>query len=152
MSQLKLQPTTIAQWYALVCEAELHCGHHIDESLENYLVLTLDSYTTQGGLASVIIAFDYLAGTQQTNHQSKIILRDVGDQCLILSGLFPDRAKKKNVSLDYFINLGKQAYHTLAGHPSHLHINHELFYKLGRSFVDLMEVLQSMREQDALKI
>ena len=41
MSELYLQPTPVAQWHALVNEAQLGCDVELGEELESYLVFML---------------------------------------------------------------------------------------------------------------
>ena len=69
----------------------------------------------------------------------------VGDKCLILGGLFPDRAKRKNVSADYFKNLGENAYYVLSFATIASKADHRLFYQLFENFSDMIEILKSMR-------
>ena len=110
MGIFRPEPTTIAEWQALVAEAEVKTGYEFEDNIESYLVLTLDHYTTKNGLASSVIALDFLKGTHIGHERNGTQLREVGDQCLLLSGLFPERAIKKNVSLNYFVGIGQQAY------------------------------------------
>lgn len=145
--QFKLEPTEHAQWLALVAEAQTMSGYDFPDPLENYLVLTLDYFTREHHrLTSSVIAVDLLEGVQLSGSAKSTLLRNVGDQCLLLAGLFPERALRKNVSLDYFINMGKQAYTLLAEVNSAPHIDQELFSELSHNFVGLMDVLHTIRQ------
>lgn len=145
MGFFRLGPTKTAEWQSLVVDAENQCGYHFDENLESYLVLTLDYYTTHKNLSSSIIAVDFLKALDISGKQGGERLREVGDHCLILSGLFPERALKKNVSLNYFISVGKNAYHLLASNELLFAFDSDLFYQLSDNFVGLMDVLHTMR-------
>jgi hypothetical protein len=140
----RFEPTKIAEWQALVIEAEDLIGWHIEENLESYLVFTLDHFTRSNKISSVVIAFDYLSSIKLRGRKNEESLRAVGDHCLLLSGLFPERALRKNVSLSYFIGVGKQAYNLIAINP-HPALDRKLFHELSENFVGLMDVLHHMR-------
>lgn len=145
MDYFKFEPTKTAEWQALILEAETQSGYVFDESIECYLVLTLDHYTTAEGLASSVIAIDFLKALKISGNLGIEQLRHVGDQCLLLAGLFPECARKKNVSLGYFIGIGKEAYHLVGAAPCALHLDADLFNRLSNNFVGLMDVLHTMR-------
>lgn len=139
------EPTTIAEWQALVAEAEVKTGYEFDETLESYLVITLDHYTKKEELITSVIATEFLESTSIATPRDGGQLRGVGDQCLILSGLFPERALQKNVSLTYFIGMGQQAYLALTNVRLKETFDPELYEKLSYSFVGLMDLLNAMR-------
>lgn len=145
MNRIYLEPSAEGQWLALVDDARRLSGFSLEESMENYLVLTLDHFTTEIKLASSVLAVDFLSALTVPSANNANILRDVGDQCLILSGLFPERALKKRVSLNYFISLGKGAYSTISHQEKSHPFDPELFYQLSINFVGLMDVLHHMR-------
>ncbi len=151
MGLFRPEPTTIAEWQALVAEAEIKTGYEFDDSLESYLVLTLDHFTTENDLASSLIAVDFLESIDISSKRDAVVLRDVGDQCLLLSGLFPERAIKKNVSLNYFIGIGQQAYLALTDIRLKREFDPELFSKLSNNFVGLMDLLNAMRTIDSYR-
>lgn len=145
MKFFRPEPTTIAEWQSLVAEAEVRTGYEFDEHVENYLVLTLDHYTRKAKIASVVIAIDFLESTNIEKPRDGILLREVGDQCLLISGLFPERVLKKNVSLNYLIGVGQQAYLALTDTRLKENFDAELYEKLSVNFVGLMDLLNSMR-------
>jgi hypothetical protein len=145
MNQFRQFPTKTAEWQALIIESEVLCGYTFDESVENYLVITLDHYTKEAGFVSSTIALDFLKGIQLHDKLSVDLLRTVGDHCLLLAGLFPKRALRKNVSLGYFIGTGKQAYYLVANKSLLNHFDPEVFHKLSNHFVGIMDVLHAMR-------
>src|SRR5438105_3580339 len=101
MNKFIWHPTKIAEWHSLVMDAEGICGQHFEDSIEHYLVITLDQYTKNYDLASTVMAIDFLKAIDHSHLQNIKQLRTIGDQCLLLSGLFPERARRKNVSLSY---------------------------------------------------
>jgi len=140
MNNIVIEPTTTAQWQSLVCEAEASANLQLDETLESYLVFTLMRFTQRPELTSSIIALEFLDATQNQGQQQYEQLRDVGDKCLLLSGLFPLTAKRRLVSLGYFVNMGRSAYQQL-----HDKI-HGFYGQLAADFVPMMDVLHAIGE------
>jgi len=140
MNNIVTEPTTTAQWQSLVSDAEIAASLQLDETLESYLVFTLMRFTQRPELTNSIIALEFLDGIQNQGQQQHEQLRDVGDKCLLLSGLFPHTAKRRLVSLGYFVNLGRSAYQQL-----HDKI-HGFYGQLAADFVPMMDVLHAIRE------
>lgn len=145
MGIFQFEPTDIAEWRKLVIEGEMKAGFQLTELVENYVVITLNANTTNTQLSSAVIAIDLLKNIHIQSISNVHAVRSVGDQCLILAGLFPDRAKRKNVSAEYFRNLGENAYYVLSFAKSFQKFDHSLFYQLFENFSDLIRILKSMR-------
>jgi hypothetical protein len=141
-----LQPTPIAHWQSLIEEAADQAGYHCENNVEHYLAMTLDHFTTDHHLCSAVIALDFLFALSTFGQEGGGKVRKVGDECLLLAGLFPERAQRKHVPLEYFIKIGQQAYQLL----THAHFqwlyDQQLFTKLSEDFQDLIIVLQTMRK------
>lgn len=86
---------------------------------------------------------EFLNSINQSGSLRPLALRDVGDQCLLYSGLFPGRAIRRRVRVSYYVNIGKSAYSSLA--TSGNYSDSSLFATLSNKFVCLMDILQSMR-------
>lgn len=140
-------PNNLSEWHRLVCEARSRLRYEIDENVENYLVLTLDQYATDKQLSNKVIAIEYLKGLSEPGRGGVERLRSTGDRCLILSGFFPERAERFNLDVEYFIEIGQQAYCVLANNTA-LKYDPELFNKLCDDFVRLTHVLLTMRGCD----
>lgn len=138
------QKSRIYEWYQLLSEARLRTGFALHENIESYLILTLDHYTSDLQLPNQVLALDFLEGFNHKGREALDRLRSTGDRCLILAGLFPDRARRFNLKSQYFIDIGQQAYHTLASR-SVLHYDPDLFDALCREFVMLTQLLLAMR-------
>ncbi len=145
MDEFWLEPTTMAQWQHLVDTAKQESGVTFDENVEHYLIITLDHFTQQPQIATGTIAIEFLQGMSLPSTQSRNIMRNVGDKCLIISGLFPDRAEKRNVKPSYYVGIGKEAYEQVGHHNETLRENADLFYDLSDHFHGLQNVLQAMR-------
>jgi len=143
MQPLVLHPTSTAQWRELVQEAARHVDRPLDEDVESYLVFLLMRFTGDVALASRTMALEYLQGLLASGRVRRDRLRDVGDQCLLFSGLFPQVARRRRVQVHYFVELGRGAYDQLAAEPAHS--LGAIFRALAEGFVPLMDVLQAMR-------
>ena len=144
MESLVIQPSATAQWHALVGEAEQACATRLGEELESYLVFLLMRYTDSPEIANSVLALDYLYSMEAIGHLRETQLREVGDKCLLYSGLFPARAERRRVNSSYYVKLGMGAYSALATALAQLKA--KLFEDLSQQFVKLMDVLQTMRE------
>jgi hypothetical protein len=146
MAQLILEPTSTAQWHALVSEAETLSARTLDETLESYLVFLLMRFVARPDLAGSVLAIDYLRGSAATGQLQVTQLRDVGDQCLLFSGLYPQHAERRLVRVSYYVDLGRGAYGQLAERLRHAGAG--VYQQLCQGFVALMDVLQAMRSLD----
>ena len=142
MKPLVLQPTDLAQWHALVAEAQAACELSLDEALESYLVFLLMRFAGRADLARRIMAVEFLEAQRDSVTQVDR-LRDVGDQCLLFSGLFPQLAERRLVRVSYFVGLGRSAYDQLAVLLDRK--RDALYGRLADAFVPVMDVLQAMR-------
>ena len=142
MRRILEQPGNISQWQALVAEAEELSGVQLGEELESYLVFTLMRYLRRPEMAQRILALDFLEAFQQSHPRRNEALRDVGDQCLLFSGLFPRRAERRRVRVSYYVKLGRSAYQNLADSLSK---TADLFALLAKDFIAAMDTLQAIR-------
>jgi hypothetical protein len=142
-STLATEKTATEQWQELVKEAEAFNGVILDEELESYLVFLLMRYMQKPEMVARVLALDYLNGSQTQGSERSEAMRDVGDQCLLFSGLFPNRARRRNVKVSYYVTLGQSAYHHLSGLTQAALSS--MYDNLARSFVDLMDTLLAIR-------
>ncbi len=145
MTALMLNPTAVAQWKALLDEAGEARDLYLDDELQSYLVFLLMRYIGAGELSGAVMALDYLRGLVELNGRAREEqLCEVGDKCLLISGLFPRRAERRRVRVSYYVELGEAAYdflaRTLRGARA------ALYHELSARFVSLMDLLQATRE------
>jgi len=139
MTRLVLNASSTAQWHDLVQDAQQITKNRLNETLESYLVFLLMRFTSRPEIASTVLALDYLNSLLETRKKRREQLRDIGDQCLLFSGLFPQRAERKRVKISYFVHLGQNAYSELA-YADHI------YNDLSHGFVELMDTLHAMRK------
>ncbi len=145
MGALIIQPTATAQWYACIHEAEQDTKLLLNEELESYLVFLLMRFIKGTTLINSIIAFDFMSGLQATKERKMQLLRDVGDKSLLFSSLFIEMAKRKRVSNNYFIDMGKAAY--LSVSDLSLSSSAKLYFELSQQFTKMQQILQAIRGQ-----
>ena len=141
MTQLVLQPTATAQWHDLVNEAQQAAHCQLNEPLESYLVFLLERFSQRPDMLSRILAKDYLKACSHGSQQHEQ-LRDIGDHCLLFSGLFPQLAERRLVRISYFVSLGRSAYGQIADSGQRIS---ELYADLSRGFIQLMDILHAIR-------
>ena len=143
MTNIVTDVQATAQWHGLVKEAESHSGIELDEEVESYLVFLLMRYTQKPEMAAKVMALEYLRGVQAAGAERQTQMRDVGDQCLLYSGLFPKRAEQRRVRISYYVDLGRSAYHTVA-EVTHKAMS-QMYLHLADRFVEMMDTLQAIR-------
>ncbi|HET8701153.1 MAG TPA: hypothetical protein VFL97_05760, partial [Nitrococcus sp.] len=122
------------------CRAECE----LDEQRESYLVFLLMRYLRRPEMVRSVLALKFLRGLLSQGQRRRESLQEVGDQCLIFAGLFPEQAERRRVRLSYFVDLGRSAYSDLADVPHEG--SAELFQALAHTFVVLTDVLHALRE------
>jgi hypothetical protein len=142
MSDIR-QGAAAALWQDLVREAQAASGGTLDESQESYLVFVLLRHQRDGQLLARIQALEWLHAQQQVGSARADALRDVGDRCLLVAGLFPDLAQRRRVSVDYFIDLGRGAYQGVADAGRDAYA--ELFARLAEGYRQLVAVPRGVR-------
>lgn len=137
--KLLLNSTPLALWYDIIHDAETKCSIPLHEDLESYLVFLLIRYIDKPELMKEVIATQFLQSLKLPKAERELALQEIGDKCLLVSGLFPSLATKRLVKISYFVNLGKTAYDGISKKQN------DLYYSLAKRFVSLMDILQSIR-------
>ncbi|MEI7037158.1 hypothetical protein [Fulvimonas yonginensis] len=130
-------------WQALVKEAAGRTGHPLDESRESYLVFVLLRYQGDTLLLSHVQGVEWMEAQARMGSARADALRDVGDRCLLVAGLFPGLAERRRVSVEYFIDLGRSAYQGVADASRQAYA--ALYAQLARSYLELVATLNAMR-------
>lgn len=143
MAGLFLDGGAVSQWHDLLKDAEHLCGQNLDEELGSYLVFLLMRFTRNTNITNQVVALEYLRAAEKLGQEKKETLCDVGDQCLLMSGLFPVRAERRRVKLSYYVNIGQSAYQCVADVSKRAFS--DLYQHIARSFISMMETLQAIR-------
>lgn len=145
MDKIKIHPTDTAQWCDLIADAKKMSSVSLTEELESYLVFLLMRFTKSPELSDKVLALDFLEHQKDKSKFSQDKLRDVGDSCLLFSGLFPGIAQRRQLRISYYVNMGRTAYLSLSENTNSNSVA-GLFYNLGGNFIPLMETLHGVRE------
>lgn len=140
MSLLLNSSTPLALWRDIIHDAEVNCSIQLHEDLESYLVFLMMRFTNQPDIVKQILATDFLKSLKLTKDLKLYHLQNVGDKCLIYSGLFPSNAVRRHVKISYFVNIGQSAYSIISDQKN------DLYASLSNQFVTLMDILQSIRQ------
>lgn len=135
-----------ALWYQVLHDAQDSLDLKLDPLLESYLILTLTAYL-RGPLSSHV-AEQFLSANQ--DFQAEERLRDVGDRCLLISGLFPLHAKARMVDRSYYFSIGRTAYATVAERTCLSQV--PLYEELSQAFPQLAYTLAAIRPSSEPRI
>jgi len=130
-------------WQSLVHEAGQRLHAPLDESRESYLVFVLLRYQRDDSLLARTLALEWFAAQANVGSARADALRDVGDRCLLIAGLYPGLAERRRVGIDYFIDLGRGAYFEVAQASRNAYAG--LFEQLARSYRELVRTLRALR-------
>jgi len=145
MSTILTDLPQTALWAELVREAEQGAATTLSEELESYLVFLLMGHLRDVQLQREAIALEYLLARAESGTRGKQQLREVGDRCLLLAGLYPEQAERRMVGVDYFLGLGTRAYGELA-HALKAAVA-DLYDNLAHAFARLVRVLMELRRR-----
>lgn len=138
-----VQGASAELWQALVHEAGERAGCALDESRESYLVFVLLRHQRDGQLLARTQALEWLQAQSVTGGLREEMLRDVGDHCLLIAGLYPSLAERRRVTVDYFADIGRGAYLGIAEAGRSAYAS--LFGQLAGSFGELVRTLRAVR-------
>jgi hypothetical protein len=130
-------------WQQLIQDSGTRVGAALDEELESYLVFLLMRHMRDAPLAGRVMAIELLEALDLGGRRRVDELRDVGDRCLILAGLYPEHAMRRRVNNHYFIDLGQSAYQAVAEQARTAYA--ALFQRLAEAYAGLVEVLGAVR-------
>ena len=132
-----------ALWLDLVRESAQRADVVLDEELESYLVFVLMRHLGDAGLGARVLALDYLEALLHDGSRREQALRETGDRCLLIAGLFPEQAQRRRVSQGYFLDLGIAAYTAEAEHVRAALAT--LYRHLAAAFAALVRALIALR-------
>ena len=138
------QGAAAALWQSAVREAEARSATPLDEAQESYLVFVLLRHQNDPDLLARVQALDWLRAQECTGRTRADALRDVGDRCLLIAGLYPALAQRRRVSVDYFTTLGRGAYRDVAEACRNAYA--DLFAQLAAHYDALVQVLRGLRD------
>lgn len=116
--------------------------------LVNLLVNCIESEKTN--ISDEPLAITFNKAFQSSSVKQGIILRQVGDFSLYLSGFFSESLSRKIVDVDYYITIGQTAYNYLAnieGSVKSQNSRSSLYKELSSKFLPFTDVLAEVSER-----
>jgi hypothetical protein len=164
MQAVDIHLAEMAGWRALLTKAQFVAKVEIHTMLEEYVVRMVFRVTraprrsgfsphhaaASGGERDTLAQdrqaaeFPYAVGRDAADEIAN--LRVIGDQCLLCAGLFPEQAGGRNVPITHFVEVGRTAYHEYGQYAEE-----PIFGMLSAYFVDVMDILQTVRELEYAK-
>ena len=141
METIDIHLAEMAGWRALLGKVQFVAKIELHPILEEYLVRVLFRTTKNPVLEQGSRGPELLKKVAEQNLEDLNDLRAVGDHCLVFAGLFPEQAIIRNLPISYFVKLGQAAYDQYRERDDQL-----IFGMLSEFFVDLMDVMQTLRE------
>ncbi len=130
-------------WQACLQQAQQRQQVRLSESQESYLVFTLLRHARDATLGARIMAIELFEALDEPGRCGSERLRDVGDRCLLIAGLFPALRERRRVDAGYYQQVGRTAYGLLAELDRSALAG--LYAELARSYGELVRVLLGLR-------
>ncbi|MEE9614371.1 MAG: hypothetical protein V3W31_05375 [Thermodesulfobacteriota bacterium] len=124
-------------------EAEFYLSNLLTEFVDSRDRALSPSPRTEEPLAITFLKTLETGPTERT-----VILRELGDLTLFLSGFFSDSLKRRIVDIDYYMGIGSSSYKHLASHLGRK--GSPLFLELSEKFTALVDVLAEVSERSRL--
>jgi len=131
-----------SHWYALLNKAQADSEFYLQPDVENYLVYVLACMSSEFDFmpCRAVYGQEFLPSTKKERRLHD--LRLIGEQSLVVSGLFPDHAKRTGVPILCLLDKGKAAYHELANAmPGNL-----VYAYMCAHFINIVDVLHKLAE------
>lgn len=128
----------------------------LSQDIEYYIVNLLCTYITPEVLClkdgdynplTTPLAILFEKAVEAPPDEKFKILKSVGDTSLYVSGFFQDSFNKKTFSLEYFINLGINAYLNVSNLSTFPTRNSKVYSKLADKFPDLVEIVATLSDK-----
>jgi hypothetical protein len=141
---MQMTTGTAAQvWQSELQQAQQRLHVRLSESQESYLVFTLIRHARDATLSGRIMAIELFDALGEPGRCGSDRLRDVGDRCLLIAGLFPGLRARRRVDAGYYQEVGRTAYGLLGERAGSALAT--LYAELARSYGDLVRVLLGLR-------
>jgi hypothetical protein len=111
---------------------------------------TFFTKNAEGKLEDNVLAQIYAQYVQGTPEVKQIMLRRLGDVCLMVTGFFADSLKRKVVDVDYYCGMGGAAYWQLSCAPT-AGAGKPVYKELSVRFKTFSDVLGEMSERSGLQ-
>lgn len=130
----------VKESYQLIKDAEQSLTVTLEHNVEAYLVHLFAHYLDKPKVNTEPLGIKLMASTQLPISQRKVILKEVGDECLLIHAMEWNRRRWPNDT--YYADLGMSAYMNRAYITSPIE---ELFDQLASKFTTATKILNRCR-------
>lgn len=131
-----------------ICPLPQEFIFYSSDVLNKYLFSEKYFETMNGKISEKILGINFLEAEGKSVNEKKEIYKDIGDISLIQLGMFSKRLDKKNVSQQYYINLGKSAYARMEKLECSYYDIPNFFNLFSTSFEYMVNLLSHMNESN----
>ena len=135
-----LHSNSQAQWYHALCDLQHETDTVLPLEIEYYLTHVLINSTTQISLIDSLVGEDFLENLHQCTGKNQ--WPELGNKCLIITGVFPQWANHRCRSKNYVAQMGKLAYQQAA--LIHFGAQKKIYEHLSEHFDDLSSFLNKL--------
>lgn len=150
MSQLYLSPD--GYFTELIKDAIQNRKLKASPYIETYLVALMKHFLATENLfekPATTFAEMYLQAQTMDSALKELTLKKLADRSLYLSGFFSDSLQRKIVDVDYYVNIGGNAYRQLAAYTKEDTTAH-VYTTFSKNFVDYVDVLTYVSQKSMI--
>jgi hypothetical protein len=128
-----------------------HVRTYVVDVLKRYLVIEnlYDQQDASGKRTRQTLAEMFLSAGQLSSKERFERLKSLGDSSLYLSGFFSDSFQRKIIDVDYYVDMGRMAYDSLA-----VNVDEDtfalLYREISKKFLELVDVLSFISQKSQM--
>jgi hypothetical protein len=133
-------------FHKLISEAQSNQGISLTPNVEFYIVQLLSQYVSSTGQSfSNSLALTYAKAMESSHGDRMLLLKQIGDNALFISGFFREFFTRKCFDMSYYIGMGANAYGELSAltskHGKSSKQAAQTYREMAKSFSQSVEVL-----------
>lgn len=111
---MQLNNAETGLWVDLLKEGQDRAHITLSETEESYTTFMLQRFARRTDLTTITFALAFLEHEHEGPVQRQDSLWETADASLLVAGLFPERARRKNVPVSYFTDMSQICFFELA--------------------------------------
>lgn len=140
--QQAMYTTETSHWYILLSKAQVASEYYLQADVENYLVYVLTCMSSNTEFLPGSPSSSIYLKPKSKKENRLLNIRRVGEQSLVVAGLFPDHATRTGVPLIYLMDKGRDAFGQLsASMPGDF-----VYAYISKNYVRIIDVLHKLSE------
>tara|TARA_A100001035_G_C27767912_1_gene494706 strand:+ start:317 stop:748 length:432 start_codon:yes stop_codon:yes gene_type:complete len=97
----------VSAFYDVVKETQHSTGYELPVELESYVVMLLANHIDKNNFLPKTSFAEYYLRLRDTDRYSQ---KELGDTCLFVRGVFPEKGKRYGIDKSYYSKIGKNCY------------------------------------------